>query len=826
MSDPQRQRLRVLLVEDDAVDRLAFERFTARQELPWDTVAAESLSEARQLLAQARFDLVITDYDLGDGDGLDVLALVNGTPVIVVTGAGDEATAVRAMRAGAYDYLIKDRQQRYLTMVPVTVEKARRYHASQQRAHMLTQALTSINYCVYVVDLEGRFMFTNQAFHEVYGYREDEILGRSQDILWAPEDPGEPGEGRLAPSNPGELRGGETGECRHLRRDGSELSVHLSRSPIVDAGGEPVAMVGAVRDISERKAWERALSESEERYALAAAGAGDGLWDWDLRRHQVYFSERWKGILGYADGEVAPTPEAWFELVHAEDVDLLKAQIEAYVEGNTPHFENEHRIRARDGDYRWVQAQGLAVRDAAGRAVRLAGSQRDVTDKKKVEEQLIHAALHDDLTGLPNRALFMDRLESAIGRVQRRSEHAFGVIFLDLDRFKVINDSLGHEAGDQLLRAIARRLESCLRIGDTVARLGGDEFAVLVEDLEDPAEADQVAERIHEELQAPFHIEGHEFFTSASLGIALSAEGYERPEEVLRDADTAMYRAKSMGRSRMVFNPDMHTSAVAQMQLENDLRRAVDRLEFQVYFQPIVALADGSLSHFEALVRWQHPERGLLAPGDFLPVANETGMGSRIVWWVLQESCRRTRSLRKRFPHLTELSVSVNLDAEQLASDELLEQVEAALAQSLLSPQSLQLEITEAMIIENPEVTAGILERLAERGIRLHVDDFGTGYSSLSQLHQFPVHSLKIDRSFVGRIGSEEDKLEIVRTIISLARTLGLEVMAEGVETREQLDKLRQLGCDYGQGYLFAKPMSFDEVKRLLASGPAPFPGF
>ncbi len=700
--------LRLLLVEDDAVDRMAFERFVRRQGLAYDVVAVNSVEAAAELLGKASFDVVLTDYHLGDSTGVEILGLEPGVPVIVITGAGNEQIAVEALRAGAYDYLVKDAGRQYLEMMPVTIDNAWRRHASEVEARQLAQA----------------------------------------------------------------------------------------------------------------------LKVSEERYALAAAGSNDGLWDWDLESGQIYLSARWKSILGYADDELGSSPESWFELVHPEDLDLLKAQIEAHLEGRTPHFENEHRIRRRAGEYLWVLNRGLAVRDDRGDAYRFAGSQRDITHRKRAEERLTYAALHDELTGLPNRALFMDRLDNAVKRFRRRNDQHFGVLFLDLDRFKVINDSLGHVAGDKLLCSIARRLESCLRIGDTVARFGGDEFAVLLEDVADFAEVDKVAERIDRELEKPFHIHGHEFFTAASLGVALSSTGYECAEDLLRDADTAMYRAKSEGRGRRVFfDPAMHDRAVARLHLENDLRRAIDRQEFEVYFQPLVELAAGRLRGFEALVRWRHPEKGVMVPGEFLGVAQETGLSQRIGWWVLGEACRRLKAWQQRFGWAGELAVSVNLDARQLSSAELLERVESELAASDLEPRCLQLEITEAMIIENPEITSKVLADLRRQGIRLYVDDFGTGYSSLSQLHRFPVDTLKIDRSFVAGMRPENDELEIVRTIVSLAHNLHLTVMAEGVETAEQLAQLRDLGCEYAQGFLFARPLAPGAVEDLLEIGPEPFAG-
>lgn len=822
------RELRLLLVEDDDVDRMAFERHVRKNSLEYDYEYAATLSEAKALLTDGAFDIVITDYHLGDGSGLDLLELSLDVPVIVITGAGDEEVAVQAMRAGAYDYLVKDIDRRYLKMIQVTVDHAHKHHKSGRQAQVLAQALTSINDAIYITDMAGRLIFVNDTFRRTYGFGDDADVGQCRaNELWH-----DGSLHNLQPSAPEDLpEHGERGECVHVRSDGSTFSALVSRSPIFDSHGERVAAVGAVRDISQRRRWEEALRQSEERFSLAAAGANDGLWDWDLRTGEVYYSSRWRATLGYGEDELAPTPEAWFDLVHEDDIDLLRAQLDAHKNGKTPHFENEHRIRTSDGEYRWVQVRGLAVRNGDG-AYRMAGSQRDVTDRKRMEDQLIHAALHDSLTGLPNRALFMDRLDNAIQRAGRRTGHAFGVIFLDLDRFKMINDSLGHQAGDRLLQALSRRLHRCVRSGDTVARLGGDEFAILLEELEGPDEVHTVADAIQHELQRPFEIGGQECFTGASLGIAFSATGYERAEDVLRDADIAMYQAKSEGRTRqVVFKPHMHTQAVKTLAMENDLRRAVERHEFRVHYQPVVDLASGALCGFEALVRWQHPERGLVMPGEFLPLAQETDLSAAIGWQVLEQSCRQMKEWSDGLlAHLPEdsgvIGVSVNLDAKQLAASDLVDRVDAVLDETGIEPGRLRLEITEGMIIVQPEMAAAILGRLRRKGIRLYIDDFGTGYSSLSQLKRFPVDTLKVDRSFVAQMIEQDDDLEIVRTIVQLGRNLDLEVMAEGIETVAQLHRLRNLGCDCGQGYLFAKPLSPQSIEDLYRDALPIFPGF
>jgi diguanylate cyclase (GGDEF)-like protein len=457
------------------------------------------------------------------------------------------------------------------------------------------------------------------------------------------------------------------------------------------------------------------------------------------------------------------------------------------------------------------------VRDGHTQPLHLIFQIQDITDRKRAEEQLLHDAFHDALTGLPNRALFMDHVKMAIQRSRRSGNRLFAALFLDLDRFKIINDSLGHMVGDQLLVGIAHRLEMCLRPGDTVARLGGDEFTILLEDLATSDDALDVARRVQEAVTQPFNIGGHEVFTTASIGIALSNTGYERAEDLLRDADTAMYRAKLLGKKRhVVFDKEMHDRAMELLQIETDLRRAISRKEFFLNYQPIVSLETGKVSSFEALVRWRHPERGLVMPSEFIPVAEETGLIVPLGLWVLNEACRQMHEWQKLQRADEHVTVSVNLSSRQFSQADLIDQVSAALRDSGLRAGSLKLEITESMVMENIDTAIGMLTQLRGLGVGLSIDDFGTGYSSLSYLHRFPIDTLKIDRSFVTQMTDNTENAEIVRTIVTLARSLNMDVIAEGVETREQLGQLSDLGCDYGQGYLFSRPVGATQALELL----------
>jgi diguanylate cyclase (GGDEF)-like protein len=439
---------------------------------------------------------------------------------------------------------------------------------------------------------------------------------------------------------------------------------------------------------------------------------------------------------------------------------------------------------------------------------------------KESKEHFRHAAFHDALTGLPNRALLTDHLKLAIERSKRRPEHLFAVLFLDLDRFKNINDSLGHTIGDQLLIAIARRVDGCLRPMDTVARLGGDEFAILLDGLEDFNAAIHVAQRVQDELMQPFNLNGYEVYTSASIGIALSTTGYEHPDNILRDADIAMYRAKDNGKARYeIFDKVMHTRAVALLKLENDLRRAIERQEFRVYYQPIISLETNQIAGFEALVRWEHPERGLVPPAEFIPLSEETGLITEIGQWVLKEACHQMRQWQIAYQR--PLTVSVNLSGKQFIQPNLIEQIKTILRETDFDPHWLRLEITESVVMENAEAAATMLLQLRDIGVHLSIDDFGTGYSSLSYLHRFPVTTLKIDRSFIGRMGEGDENSEIVRTIMTLASNLGMEVVAEGIETEEQLALLCALKCEYGQGYLFSRPVTAEMAAAMIGERPS-----
>jgi diguanylate cyclase (GGDEF)-like protein/PAS domain S-box-containing protein len=559
-----------------------------------------------------------------------------------------------------------------------------------------------------------------------------------------------------------------------------------------------------------------ALRESEEKFrsAFDYAAIGMALVSADGRWLQV--NRSLCQILGYSEDELLGM--SFQQITHPEELSAVLSHIRQLLDGETPTCQTEKRYFHKDGHVVWIHLSISRTRDAQAGETRLIFQVQDITDRKLAEQQLLHDAFHDALTGLPNRALFIDRLKLALARHKRIGADQFAVLFLDLDRFKVINDSLGHAIGDQLLIGIARRLETCLRPGDTVARLGGDEFTILLEDVCDKQGIIAVAKRIGRELSLPFNIGGHEVFTTVSIGIAPSTTGYDRAEDILRDADTAMYRAKSLGKSRYeIFDREMHAHAMSLLHMETDLRRALERGEFAVHYQPIVSLETGEVQGFEALLRWQHPVHGFIPPSEFIPVAEETGIILPVGRWALEEACRQMREWQEQFPHAAPMFVSVNLSGRQFSNPELTDQIEQALRATGLAPESLKLEITESVVMDDIENTIGMLRRLRALGVESSIDDFGTGYSSLSYLHHFPSTTLKIDRSFISRMADQGENTEIVRTILLLARNLCMKVVAEGVETEGQLAQLQALSCDYGQGYLFSKPASATAIAKLLA---------
>jgi diguanylate cyclase (GGDEF)-like protein/PAS domain S-box-containing protein len=580
----------------------------------------------------------------------------------------------------------------------------------------------------------------------------------------------------------------------------------------------PVALARIGTHLAHKRAVED-LRDSEERYALAMRGANDGLWDWNLVTNEVHWSTRWKAMLGYEEEGIGVSSDEWLTRVHPADIDRVKAALDAHLGDSSAHYESEHRVLHRDGTFRWVLCRGAAVRHD-GRATRLVGSLTDVTESK----------VADALTGLPNRLLFVELLDRALKRTRRRAAYGFALLALGLDRFTVVNDSLGSLTADRLLVAVARRLQSGLRAtdavtpdrpGSTLARLGGDEFTVLIDDITDVSAAVRVAERLRQALQEPFDVDGQQVYATPMMGIAMSGAGYTAAEEILRDAATALHRARANSSTTVeLFDPAMRARAVSQLQLETDLRTAIGERAFTVHYQPIVCLRTGTIASVEALVRWRHPTRGLVSPVEFIPVAEDTGMLLDIGRLVLGESCRQMVAWRNRFGTDAPRVMCVNVSCRQFAQADLIAEIQSILNDSGLESSALHLEITESAFIGDVPAAHTTLNQLQTLGVEWSIDDFGTGYSSLSYLHRLQAGTVKIDRSFVSRIGPGERGAEMVSAIVGLAHSFGMDVVAEGVETAEQLACVRRLGCDYVQGFYFSKAIEGTAVEALIAAQP------
>ena len=572
-----------------------------------------------------------------------------------------------------------------------------------------------------------------------------------------------------------------------------------------------------IRHALEQARASEAMREFKAGHDLLLRAANDGLWEWDLRTDEVHYSSRWRQLFGIIDEEVGHGCDVWFSRVHTDDLPGLRTDIAAHIDGGTVVHQFEHRIRQRDGGYRWVLSRGLVRRDRWGRAIALAGSLTDINRRKRAEALAAPHALHDELTGLPSRRVLIERLERAINQTRRDPEFRFSVLFLNLDRFKVLNDSIGLESADRILAQLAQRLRDCVIEGTLVCRYGGDEFAILLEALDDFSQADRLADAIHEVLRQPFELDEQTIFTTGSIGITNSDRHYERPAEVIRDAGVATSRAKRRGKSRSsTFDTAMRQEALNTLRTQMQLREAIVRQQFEVYYQPIVQLGSSKLTGFEALVRWNHPKRGVIGPVEFIALAEETGLIVPIGQFVLREACSQMAAWHRRFPDATDVSISINLSGHQLGSPTLVSDIEQVIEDTGLSPTAVKLELTESTLIDDPTTATRILGRLRDRGIKLYIDDFGTGYSSLSYLHRFAIDGLKIDKSFVDMLGQDHRKAAIVPSIVGLAHNLGMGVVAEGVETREQAEELTLLDCGEAQGYLYSRPVPRDQAAELI----------
>ena len=651
-----------------------------------------------------------------------------------------------------------------------------------------------------------RILWANARAAEMVGCKPEELVGGSFLPFVYPPD---------LPLVKARAKAGAPYVIRAVRRDG-QLVYLEAHQRAVQIDGKPL-ISGAVLDVTERVRADAASREADRRLREVLERTQFLALQLDMEGGIQFCNDAALRVTGYAREELLG--RNWFDLCVAEDQrERRKAGYVDGLKGGTFNLLEEREVLTRSGEMRVVEWNILPLREQDGRLIGSAAVGTDVTERRRTADKLLHGAFHDSLTGLPNRALFLDRLEHRLALEKRRHRTSFSVLVLDIDRFKVINDSLGHVLGDQLLIEVGRRLEAALRPGDTVARLSGDEFTILLEDVPTAEAARSVAERLHQELKTPFLLGNEEVFSGASIGIAHGSASYARPEDILRDADTALYRAKAQGRGRCVeFDVSMHDRAVELLHLETALRRALERREFRLHYQPVVSLTTGQITGAEALLRWKHPERGLVPPLEFIPLAEENGLILEIGAWVLKEACRQMKEWQDKLglPHL---EIGVNLSSRQFQVPGLVAQVADVLQETRLSPRSLRLEVTESLLMDKHPRVAQTMTELRAMGVRIDLDDFGTGYSSLSYLHQFPIDTLKIDRSFIQRIGSTDEALEIVNTILALASSLDMEVVAEGVETEQQLVLLRQMRCSYAQGYHLSRPVEGSQFEELLGT--------
>jgi diguanylate cyclase (GGDEF)-like protein/PAS domain S-box-containing protein len=660
----------------------------------------------------------------------------------------------------------------------------------------------------------SRFLEANESLARMLGHTTDELARLTFPDVTHPADL-DLDVGLARKLFDGEIPGYQI-EKRCVSKSGETIWINLTASVVRDVAGSAPYGLAIIENITDRKGAEKALRDAKERFASAFDNAPIGIALTSLAGDFLQVNRALCRMTGYSEEELL----AWQfqDLSHPDDIDAERPYLGQVLSGEIRSYQIEKRYRHADGHTIWVLVSMSMVTDSGGQALHIILQAEDVTERRLAEEQLVHRSLHDPLTELPNRMLFMDRLGQALRRDERRPG-SVAVMFVDLDHFKVINDSMGHEAGDQVLGVIASRLQSILRPGDTVSRFGGDEFVILCEDILDERQAVRIADRLARTVAQPLPLPTGDVVVTASVGIALAMDATDRPEALIRDADAALYRAKERGRARHeLFDHAMGMRAVKRMETENELRQAIERGELRLHYQPIVRAGNGRIASVEALVRWEHPEKGLLPPDEFISVAEETGLIEPLGSWVLHEACSQFGRWQARAPDGLPLVMAVNLSARELGRQGFVGRVEDALAEVRMDPTNLCLEITETVLIEAARSARSALDELRKIGVSLAIDDFGTGYSSLTYLKRFQVDSLKVDRSFVEGLGRDPEDTAIVTAVVALAHALGLSTVAEGVESHEQLEQVQSLGCDFVQGYYFAAPQPADMLQDILLS--------
>lgn len=699
------------------------------------------------------------------------------------------------------------------------VERSLAEQALREREARLSGIMDNVADGIITLDEDLRIETMNTAALDLFGYGQEEALGQPFVTLVEERD-----WTRVAVALMACLRRGEEGqrpdnraEIQGRRKNGDVFAMAFGVSQM--RLGDRRTAICVVQDITQRKRAEKALRESEERLKLAVRATRSGVFDIDCVKGTYWWSPEFIEMLGYDAVDALYANKLFDGLIHPDDKENAQQQIDRYLAGDVGDYLSLYRLRHRDGSWVWIEARGQALRDDAGRPLRFTGTMTDVSDRKRFEEQLMYVSTHDPLTGLPNRTLLQDRLQHALAHAGRKGT-AVAIMLLDVDRFKLVNDSLGHQIGDKLLRALAQRLGACVRATDTVGRLGADEFLIVAEDLADPQMASRIAETILFSLSRPFGIDGHQLFITASIGISLFPGDGADFHALMRDADTAMHNAKAAGgNGYRFFTPEMNEAAVARLSLEHSMREALEQGQFFLHYQPKIDMETMRAVGVEALLRWQHPEIGMIPPGKFIPVAEETGLIVPLGEWVMRAALSQIRDWQTR--GFEAVPVAVNVSVRQIASASFSARVTALCEEYQVPPQLLELEITETAMMSNLAYIADALTELRDRGFRIAIDDFGTGYSSLSYLRRLPITTLKVDRSFVNEAPTNTDTGAIAATIIAMGRQLGLKVVAEGIETEEQLEFLRKHHCDEMQGYYFSRPLPAGDLEARFLS-PAP----
>jgi PAS domain S-box-containing protein/diguanylate cyclase (GGDEF)-like protein len=811
----QGDQRRILVVDDEELNLRLLERCLRHD--GYDVLTAPDADTALALVAGNDFDLLLLDVELGATDGITLCRQVRERhpdrmlPILFVTGHSDRDTRLRGLDAGGDDYLGKPVDFLELQIRVRNLLRSKANHDAQEEFQRMVENGLDIT---TVVQPDGTIRYESPSITRILGYAPDELVGKNIFQVIHPED-----RARVQAVFDQEIARGMGSpliEFRFLHADGSWRVLasvgHRLPGPSARRG-----VVVSSRDVTARKAMEARLEQSEARHSLAARASNDGLWEWEPDNGRVYFSERWLEMLGIGTRGVAATPhgspsasiDTWFTRIHELDRDRVRAELAMHLAGTVPTFESEYRLLHVDGSYRWMWNRALAVRDPQA-GLRIAGFQRDLTEVRA----------YDRVTGLPNRVMLADRLEVAIRRCQESAEFLAAVLFVDVVGFKALSQSMGRPAADELLGVVARRLEAISGGREhLVTRAGADHFILLASGLSSGEAAVELAKSLVEAVGPPCRVREHEIFASVRVGIAMVDRDSSDVDNVLKQAEVAANTAEREGSGWAVYAPHMLERATRRFRLESELRRTVEERRLTLHYQPILRLTDGHVTGFEALVRWPHPERGLIPPAEFIPVAESTGVIVTLGEWVLGQACAQLAAWRRSHPAANDLGMSVNVSARQLANG-LVHRVERVLGESGIDPAWLTLELTESALMSDERRSREVLGELRRMKVGLSLDDFGTGYSSLAYLHRFPVDYLKVDRSFVSDLGRESGT-PIVGAIVGLAHNLGIRVVAEGVETASQLDHLRRLGCESAQGYLFSRPVDAGAAGVLLGSSEA-----